>query len=59
MDVSLWKKMWIKVAVKVDKRDVKETRCHSETIEVPLKENRYLRSLIQLENASSLLVLYA
>jgi len=44
MDLSLWKKMWIKVAVKADKRDVKETRCHSETIEVPLEENRYLRS---------------
>src|SRR5882724_8467192 len=36
--------MWIKVAVKADKRDVKETRCHLETIEVPLEENRYLRS---------------
>src|SRR5882724_2177700 len=44
VDLSLWKKMWIKVAVKADKRDVKETRCHSGTIEVPLKENRYLRS---------------
>ena len=30
--------MWIKEAVKVDKRGVKETRCHLETIEVPLKE---------------------
>jgi len=59
VDLSLWKKMQIKVAVKVDKRDVKETRCHSETIEVPLEENRYLRSLIWLENVSSLLVLYA
>ena len=47
MDLSLWKKMWIKAAVKADKRDVKETRCHSETIEVPLEENMYLRSLIQ------------
>src|SRR5882724_5082066 len=59
MDLSLWKKMWIKAAVKADKRDLKETRCHSETIEVPLEENMYLRSLIWLENASSLLVLYA
>jgi len=38
MDLSLWKKMWIKEAVKADKRGVKETRCHSETIEVPLEE---------------------
>ena len=44
MDLSLWKKMWIKVAVKADKRDVKETRCHLETIEVPIEGNRYLRS---------------
>jgi len=49
VDLSLWKKIWIKVAVKVNKRDVKETRCPLGDIEVPLEENMYLRSLIQLE----------
>jgi len=33
VDLSLWKKIWIKVAVKVNKRDVKENK-------VPLGDNR-------------------